>query len=72
MQEQKLMYALNKYDPNRGVSPMEMLNNYDKPGALPSSNKKIEAFDQIKPVPMLGGASPYGGVNGLPSYPVVP
>lgn len=61
------MYALNKYDPNKAVSPMELLNNYDKPGALPNSNKKIESFD---PSPMMGGGGVYGG--GLPSYPVMP
>lgn len=29
------MVALDKYNPNKPIAPIEMLHNYDKPGALP-------------------------------------
>lgn len=28
--------ALDKYNPNKPIAPMELLNNYDKPGQFPS------------------------------------
>lgn len=28
--------ALDKYNPNKIIPPMEVLNNYDKPGSFPS------------------------------------
>eukprot|EP00347_Sterkiella_histriomuscorum_P020541 403337413 len=40
LQELKLMNALEKHNPNRIVPPMEVLQNYDKPGSFPSQNKQ--------------------------------
>lgn len=38
----KLMNALEKHNPNKQISPLNMLQNYDKPGGpLPGNSRPV-------------------------------
>ena len=36
LDQQKLLNALEKHNPNKAISPIEVLQNYDKPGQYPT------------------------------------